>query len=277
MSNAYVRPFHPINFSQRTAALFSLHDMIEQLQRESDSRSAKRDALTLLHDQGLTAVLTVARAGAECEDHFSQETTIFIMLEGELAIESALDDGILSLPAGSAGVLARDIRHRLTATTDCAYLMVMACQNKPASAELHRPTTAKTTTGGFVEPLRQAASSGAGPEAVEALVHRLAQSIDAAPARERDELRAYATELLATDVSSQPEERQRSRRPAPFNVAGIALLLVIVALFFLPLLPAVSAILILSAIGIAVVGMLGSLVSHLAKSDRLLGAHRGAS
>jgi hypothetical protein len=129
MSVAYARPFHPLDLANRAAAVFALGDMIDQLRHEEVYRSANRNALTLIHDAYLTAVLTVTRAGAECEDHFSQEPTVFIVLEGELAIESA-DGGIMYLPGCSAGALARDVRHKLTASTDCAYLMVMGRQDK---------------------------------------------------------------------------------------------------------------------------------------------------
>jgi quercetin dioxygenase-like cupin family protein len=244
MSDASIRPFHPIDFAQRPATLFAIPGLIDQLRQEAAGRHAKRDALTLIHDENLTAVLTVARAGAECEEHFSQEPTLFIVLEGELAIESASDGGSIGLRAGSAGALARDVRHRVTASTDCAYLLVMGCQSRATqSAEVRRPT------------VTAAASSGAEPDAVEGLVHQLTHSIDAAPPPQREELRAYATDLLAADISSaraQAEERERSRRVAPFTVAGVALLMILAGAIFFPLLPAVAVLLILSALGIGV-------------------------
>jgi quercetin dioxygenase-like cupin family protein len=253
MSDASIRPFHPIDFAQRPATLFAIPGLIDQLRQEAAGRHAKRDALTLIHDENLTAVLTVARAGAECEEHFSQEPTLFIVLEGELAIESASDGGSIGLRAGSAGALARDVRHRVTASTDCAYLLVMGCQSRATqSAEVRRPTV---TAAPDLQPVPLAASSGAEPDAVEGLVHQLTHSIDAAPPPEREELRAYATDLLAADISSaraQAEERERSRRVAPFTVAGVALLMILAGAIFFPLLPAVAVLLILSALGIGV-------------------------
>ena len=142
MAVAYERPFHPVNFDSEAAGVFSLGDMIDQLRREEVYESANRDALTLIHDDGLTAVLTVAKEGAQCEDHSSPEPTIFIVLDGDLTIESAFDGAVIYLRQGSAGALAPDVRHKLTATTDCAYLMIMGRKNKAGnSARRTRPRT----------------------------------------------------------------------------------------------------------------------------------------
>jgi quercetin dioxygenase-like cupin family protein len=130
MSVAYTRPFHPLEFATKAAGQFALGAMIDQLQNEGSYRTAHRNALTLVRDDGLTAVATVARKGAQCEEHFSRGPTVFIVLEGELAIESAGDDRVITLPKGSVGVLAREIRHQLTAVSDCAYLMIMGRRRK---------------------------------------------------------------------------------------------------------------------------------------------------
>jgi len=131
MSVAYTRPFHPLDLESRTSAMFRLGDMIEQLRQEEVYRAGNRNALTLLHDGGLTAVLTVVKAGAECEDHLSQEPTLFVVLDGDLKVESAADEGIIYLSLGAAGALARGIRHKITATTECAYLMIIGGSTAP--------------------------------------------------------------------------------------------------------------------------------------------------
>src|SRR5262249_46001700 len=125
MSAAYERPFHPIDFCDQAAATFPLCEMIDQLRREDVYAVSRRNALTLIRDEGLAAVLIVAREGAQCEEHFSQELTLFIVLEGALSIESASNRKRISLATCSAGALAPNVRHQLRAITDCAYLVVM--------------------------------------------------------------------------------------------------------------------------------------------------------
>ena len=125
MSVAYTRPFHPFDLESRDSATFRLGDMIEQLRQEEVYRAGNRNALTLIHEGGLTAVLTVAKANAECEDHLSQEPTLFVVLDGDLKVESAADDEVIYLSLGAAGALARGVRHKVTATTDCAYLIII--------------------------------------------------------------------------------------------------------------------------------------------------------
>lgn len=267
MAVAYTRPFHPLDLASRAAAVFSLGEMIDQLRHEEVSHGASRNALTLVHDENLTAVLTVARQGAECGDHYSQEPTVFVMLEGELAIASASDGGITYLPNGSAGALARDVRHKLSATTDCAYLMVMGRHSKAErSAAVQRPAiTGKTPTERSAQSIRQVTSSEAEADAIEDLVHQVMQRIDAAPAARRDELRAYASDLLAADnysACAQADELQRPRRFAPLNFAAEAFLLALAGVIFLFFLPPVAAVLILLAILIAVGGVLRVLVAR---------------
>jgi quercetin dioxygenase-like cupin family protein len=261
MLDSSIRPFHPVDFSDHAATLFALPGLINQLREEAVHRRAKRDALTLIHNHYLTAVLTVVRAGAQYEEHFSPEPTLFVMLEGELAIESGGNGGMMYLRSGSVGVLARAIRHKVTARTDCAYLLIIGYQRRVAlPAESCQPTV---RVGGSVQSVRQAVSSQAAPDAVEGLVHQLTQSIDAAPLPQRDELRTYASDLLAADFSSarsQAEELQRSRRRAPLNAAGVASLLVLAAAIFFPFFPEMAAILMLSAIVLAVTGLLGAFV-----------------
>jgi quercetin dioxygenase-like cupin family protein len=121
----YERPFVPVDLSERAAAIFPLQGMIEQLSREEVFREANRNALTLVHHDNLTAVLTVAKEGARCADHSAAEPTLVVGLTGELEVQAASDGEVIHVSEGSAAVLAPDVLHNLVAVTDCAYLLVI--------------------------------------------------------------------------------------------------------------------------------------------------------
>lgn len=125
MAECYERPFVPVDFSQRAAAMFPLQGMIDQLRNEESFRDSNRNALTLVNDDNLTAVLAVAKEGAECADHSAPEPTFAICLAGKLEVRAASGGGVIDIPQGSAAVLAPDVLHKLAAITDCAYLLVM--------------------------------------------------------------------------------------------------------------------------------------------------------
>ena len=124
-SHSIARPSHPIDLSQDSAAVFPLRSMIEKLRREDVYDRSSRNAVALIHDDGLRAVLTVAREGAECGDHASPEPTLVINLAGRLAVRGADGGGAIELPEGSAAALAPNVRHRLAAVTACAYLTIV--------------------------------------------------------------------------------------------------------------------------------------------------------
>ena len=130
MSLAYTRPFEPLDFADRAGAVFPLEEMIEQLRRESVYETAHRNALTLIRDEDLTVVLVVARQGTQCEDHHSTGPTFFTVLEGDVDVESADGGGTIHLRRGAAGALAPEVSHRIAATTDCAYMVIMGATSK---------------------------------------------------------------------------------------------------------------------------------------------------
>jgi quercetin dioxygenase-like cupin family protein len=125
MGNTYERPFVPVDLAQRAAAVFPLQGMIEQLRSEASFHDANRNALTLVRNDGLTAVLAVAKKGAQCADHSAAEPTLAVCLTGELEVRAASGGGVIDIPKGAAAVLAPDVLHRLVAITDCAYLLVI--------------------------------------------------------------------------------------------------------------------------------------------------------
>lgn len=125
MAGSYERPFEPVDFGERSAALFALGDMIAQLRREEAHQSGHRSALTLLHEPDLTLVLTAVCAGAECQEHAAAESTVLLGLEGTIAIKGARGGGVLQIGPGVAAALAPELVHTIEAVTDAAYLTII--------------------------------------------------------------------------------------------------------------------------------------------------------
>jgi quercetin dioxygenase-like cupin family protein len=130
MPSTYERPYHPIDLTEEAAAVFPLGRMIEDLLEEEVYQTSERDALTLVHDDGLSVVLTVAKKGAECGEHTSPEPALIISLRGEVAIKGASDAGIVYVPKDSAAALAPGVPHKLEAISDCAYLTIIGSRSE---------------------------------------------------------------------------------------------------------------------------------------------------
>src|SRR5215467_436707 len=69
MSEAFVRPFRPVELTASTLTSFPLQAMAQQLMTEDAFQTSGRNALTLIHHPNLTVVLTVLRAGAVLDEH----------------------------------------------------------------------------------------------------------------------------------------------------------------------------------------------------------------
>jgi quercetin dioxygenase-like cupin family protein len=231
MSDSFERPFHPVELSRRVAKQLPLGSMIDQLRGEESYRNASRNALTLVHDDGLAVVLTVARGGAECADHSSPEPSLVVSLAGELAIKSPSDEEIL-LPQGSAGTLGPDVHHRLAAVTDCAYLTIIGSRRetpRDASSESERTDVAER-------------------------VEQLARGIERAPAADQHELRDYAVGLLTAEAPSILAPR-RASSTAPMGALGAALLMIVASGVFFLVFPPVALVMFFLAFFVALVGI----------------------
>lgn len=125
MAQAYERPFRPVELSVESMRSFPLQSMIQQLRSERTYRDAGRDALTLVHGEGLTAVLTVARQGTTCDEHSYPAPTLMLGLLGSLSISSPSDGGERSLREGEVIGMAPNVGHAVTAKSDCAFLTVI--------------------------------------------------------------------------------------------------------------------------------------------------------
>jgi quercetin dioxygenase-like cupin family protein len=129
MAHTFERPFVPVDLAEQAAATFPLQGMIEQLRDEDVFRDSSRNALTLLHDSELTAVLAVAKEGTQCAEHAASQPTIVVNLAGKLEIRGS-SGGVIQLVQNSAAVLAPEVVHKFAAVTDCAYLLIIGGNQK---------------------------------------------------------------------------------------------------------------------------------------------------
>jgi quercetin dioxygenase-like cupin family protein len=128
MSEAFERPFRPVELSDATLTSFPVQDMAQQLMTEEAFQTSGRNALTLIRDKNLTVVLTVLKAGAILQEHHAPAPVTLFPLFGHIVLLA--DEGRKSteLSPGTTGAFAAHLEHRVEATQDSAFLIVMGGQ-----------------------------------------------------------------------------------------------------------------------------------------------------
>ena len=128
MSEAFERPFRPVELIPSTLTSFPLQAMAHQLMHEDVFQTSGRNALTLIHHKTLTVVLTVMRAGAVLEEHHAPAPVTLLPLVGEILLTSAEGTTRLTLDHSKAAVFAAHLPHRVEAQQDSAFILVMGGQ-----------------------------------------------------------------------------------------------------------------------------------------------------
>ena len=127
MSKAYGRPFQPVELEDSERKKFSIRPMLDQLRREKTLAESGRASLTLVHGPGLTAVLTVARAGTVFDEHQAAGPTLFLVVSGELSV-SPVGAAAVRLAEEDAFALGPDVRHVVEALHECAFFTIIGEQ-----------------------------------------------------------------------------------------------------------------------------------------------------
>jgi quercetin dioxygenase-like cupin family protein len=129
MSEAFERPFRPVELSDTTLTSFPVQEMAHQLMTEEAFQTSGRNALTLIRDQNLTVVLTVLKAGAVLQEHHAPAPVTLLPLFGNIVLLA--DEGRKSteLSPGITGAFTAHLEHRVEATQDSAFLIVMGGQS----------------------------------------------------------------------------------------------------------------------------------------------------
>ncbi len=124
MSQAFERPFRPLELAASPMTSLPIHAMAQQLMTEDAFNQSGRSALTLARDRALTVILTVMKAGATLNEHQAPGPVTLVPLFGQITLASAQGDS-LPLDHASAAVFAAQTPHRVEAQTDSAFLIVM--------------------------------------------------------------------------------------------------------------------------------------------------------
>ena len=127
MSPAYDRPFQPIELEDSERRKFAVRPILAQLRGEKSLAESGRASLTLVHGPGLTAVLTVARAGALFEEHQAAGPTLFLVVSGELSV-APLGGAAVLLAEDDMFALGPDVRHVVEARSECAFFTIIGEQ-----------------------------------------------------------------------------------------------------------------------------------------------------
>ena len=128
MNEVFERPFRPVELTASTLASFPIQAMAQQLMTEEAFQTSGRNALTLTRNAGLTVVLTVMQAGAVLQEHHAPAPVTILPLFGSIVL--ATDEGRTSteLAPGTTAAFAAHLEHRVEATQDSAFLIVMGGQ-----------------------------------------------------------------------------------------------------------------------------------------------------
>jgi quercetin dioxygenase-like cupin family protein len=128
MSEAFERPFRPVELTASTLTSFPLQAMAQQLMTEDVFQTSGRNALTLIRHTNLTVVLTVLKAGAVLDEHHAPAPVTLLPLFGEIVLASAEGTTRLTLDQHNAAVFAAHLPHRVEARQDSAFILVMGGQ-----------------------------------------------------------------------------------------------------------------------------------------------------
>lgn len=125
MTDAYERPYRPVALNGTELKDFAFQPMMQKLWGEPSLRSSGRAALTLVHGDGLTAVLTVAHAGTHYEAHDAGGPTLYVVLSGSVTVGDGSAGARILVEAGGAVALGPRLRHAIDAESDCAFLTII--------------------------------------------------------------------------------------------------------------------------------------------------------
>jgi quercetin dioxygenase-like cupin family protein len=129
MSEAFERPFRPVELSDTTLTSLPVQDMAQQLMTEEAFQTSGRNALTLIRDKHLTVVLTVLKAGAVLQEHHAPAPVALLPLFGTVVLLTDEGRNSVELSPGTTGVFSAHLEHRVEATQDSAFLIVMGGQS----------------------------------------------------------------------------------------------------------------------------------------------------
>ena len=128
MNEVFARPFRPVELTASTLASFPIQAMAQQLMTEEAFQTSGKNALTLMRNEGLTMVLMVMKAGAVLQDHHAPAPATILPLFGSIVLSTDEGGTSTELDPGTTAAFAARLVHRVEATQDSAFLIVMGGQ-----------------------------------------------------------------------------------------------------------------------------------------------------
>ena len=128
MSEAFERPFRPVELGDSTLTSLPVQEMAHQLMTEEAFQTSGRNALTLIRDKNMTVVLTVLKARAVLQEHHAPAPVTLLPLFGNIILLADEGRKSVELSPGATGAFSAHLEHRVEATQDSAFLIVMGGQ-----------------------------------------------------------------------------------------------------------------------------------------------------
>lgn len=114
--------------------IFDIPTLLAQIKRENTWQKGKRNAMTLLKDQGLRVVLVAMHAGKAISSHQAESPMSVQVVAGRLKFNT--DSESVTLKKGQVLALQAGIRHDVEALEESAFLLTLATgQSHPAEHE----------------------------------------------------------------------------------------------------------------------------------------------
>jgi quercetin dioxygenase-like cupin family protein len=128
MSQAFERPFRPVELTASTLTSFPVREIAQQLMTEEAFETSGRNALPLIRSQNLTVVLTVLKAGCTLQEHHATAPVTILPLFGNFVLTADEGRQATELAPETTAAFAAHLKHRVEATQDSAFLIVMGGQ-----------------------------------------------------------------------------------------------------------------------------------------------------
>ncbi len=117
---AYIREHGPLEVPLR---IVRLEDQIAEVKKEAAWEHGERGAKTLVKEGGLSAVLTVMRAGTALHEHQTEGPATIHCLVGRIELDA--HGRTVELAAGELAALDGGVRHSVRAVTESAILVTL--------------------------------------------------------------------------------------------------------------------------------------------------------
>ncbi len=116
----------------RPLLAFDIAGLLQRIRAEETWRRGTHDAMTLAKSRGLRVVLVAMHGDAVLPWHRTPGALSLQVLEGDIRFDTEV--GTVTLRTGELVTVAADVRHRVTALREAAFVLTVAAE-EPHAAE----------------------------------------------------------------------------------------------------------------------------------------------